>query len=269
MKCKRPSDSRILTSGRWRRAARIVLCAGLQSSGSTWLFHVVIGLISKHNKSVVPFFADSLDSFPEVPTDTDYLVVKNHAPHGSLLKLAALTEAPILMTIRDPRDSVSSLMTRFSYTFADAERVVAASAAALEQVGSRQANVLLRYEDAFFDDIQTVKKVASHLGLRVSQKVMQEVFNGLTPQMVRGKIAELQKKGIFGEGRDPARYDPKTLWHLGHIGTRKSGQFSTTLSPSQQISVAIATRGYCREFNYSLPLGGVDKFEPVTRDCDV
>jgi len=218
------------------------------------------------DKSITQFFADHPESFPEKSSDSDYLVVKNHIPHASLLALAGLTDAPILMSVREPKDAVASLMARFSYTFADAERAVAASAAALAQVGSHRANLLLRYEDGFFDDVATVRGVAFHLGLRVSRKTAQQIFDQLTPQQVVRKIAELQERGAFAPDCTATRFDLDTHWHPGHVGERRIGQFYTALSPSQQLCVAMASRAYCQEFRYcsAPPLSAARSGEPKT-----
>lgn len=223
------------------------------SSGSTWLFNVVAESLRRAAKGqrVAAFFANVPASFPAEAADANWLLVKNHQPEAELVRHAIAAGGTIVATVREPRDAAASLMTRFSVDFDYAERVVAASAAALAQLTRARTHLLLRYEDRFFDDPATVPAVASALGLRIAPAAAQRIFQQFTPRLVTRKIGELGRSGAFDPALEPAdQFDPATHWHPGHVGDRAVGKFATVLSAAQQVRIAEATRDYCREFGY-------------------
>lgn len=253
----------------WSRTPRLILCTGLFSSGSTWLFNVVAGLLREgtEHKKVAQFFADTPESFPKTALDCDYLVVKNHQPSKSLLMLATLTDAPILLTLREPTDAVASLMTRFAMHFAEAKNHAAASADVLSRIDQSRVNLTLRYEDEFFNKVETIEEISSCLGLEIPSATARKVFDLLTPQEIMRKIEAFWEDGTFVEGRPAgAQHDPLTHWHPRHVGDRQVGKSRDVLSPVERADVAVSTHTYCEKFGYfatweNLGCHGVDKEE--------
>src|SRR5690242_19705359 len=90
----------------------IVLCAGLKSSGSTWLFNAVIELCRAKSKTrrprrrLVAFYAETVAQFPTGSERADLLVVKTHIPSASLVYLTGFAGGTTFLTVREPRDSV-------------------------------------------------------------------------------------------------------------------------------------------------------------------
>jgi hypothetical protein len=243
----------------WSRSPRIVLCLGMYSSASTWIFNVIVNILRSYarGKNIIQFYADDPEVFPKDAANADYAVVKSHMPSAALLALAHFTNAPIVTSIREPRDAVASLMMRFSYSFADAAHVVAASAIILAKRDPSRGHLVLRYEDRFYDEAATVQRIASCLGSRISLAAATRIFAMLTRVEVRRKIAELADRGVFGADYTvirsdlATRFDPETHWHPRHVGEAKVGQYQLALSKPQQVHVALATRSFCRAFGYS------------------
>src|ERR1051326_1824676 len=98
------------------RSPKLVLCAGLKSSGSTWLYNAVIQICeASEGKKVTsgrvrPFYADRISDFPAGAERSKILVVKTHIPSPSLLFLTLFTRGTVFMTVREPRDAIASLM---------------------------------------------------------------------------------------------------------------------------------------------------------------
>ena len=75
-------------------------------------------MISKNIlKKLVISSADGIEDFPSEAEAADLLVIKTHIPSQPLLFLTAFTRGTILITVREPRDSIVSLMRRFGHRF--------------------------------------------------------------------------------------------------------------------------------------------------------
>jgi hypothetical protein len=131
-----------------------VLCASLPSSGSTWLFNAVAELlrhtaVAAQPDQVAQFYADRMADFPELVEMPDYLVVKTHTADAPLRLLWRIAGGPLLITVREPRDAVASLMSRFGFPFDIALKNVQDAAACMVDLAAFGASLILRYEDRF------------------------------------------------------------------------------------------------------------------------
>jgi len=231
--------------------AKIILCAGLKSSGSTWLYNVVIRLLKEtRGGKTTAFYADKVALFPRGSEQAQFLVVKSHVPSEPLLFVTRLTRGRIFLTIREPRDSVVSLMQRFRYSFEAALKDVAEEAARIVEFSRARDVVLLRYEDRFHEDRKTIAEVAALIGVRAPKALQQKIFKALTPDAVKRKIRNLKTQGVFGAAPKPEDFDPATHWHPGHVGDGRMGKYAEFLSAAQQEDVIAQTRDYCKRFGY-------------------
>jgi hypothetical protein len=131
------------------------------------------------------------------------MVVKSHVPSEPLLLVTRLTRGPIFLTIREPRDSVVSLMQRFRFTFEAALKDVAEEAARIVEFSQAPDVILFRYEDCFYEDQQTIADVADLIGVRVPKRARQHIYSALTPDAVKRKIRTLKARGTFGASPRP------------------------------------------------------------------
>jgi len=231
--------------------AKIFLCAGLKSSGSTWLYNVVIRLLKEAFRGkTTAFYADRVALFPKGSEQAQFLVVKSHVPSEPLLFVTRLTRGRIFLTIREPRDSVVSLMQRFSFPFEAALKDVAEEAARIVEFSRARDVILLRYEDGFHEDPKTIAKVAKLIGVQAPKATQQKIFKALTPDAVKRKIRNLKTQGVFGGAPKPEDFDPATHWHPGHVGDGRMGKYAEFLSAAQQKEVLARTRDYCKRFGY-------------------
>ena len=239
-----------------------VLCAGLPRSASTWLFNAVADLLRSSagaapddaSATVEQFHAESMDAFPELRELPDYLVVKTHLAPPSMRLLWRIAEGPVLITVREPRDAVASLMSAFSFTFDAAFKVVESAAACMVELALLGTPLILRYEDRFFDREETMATLALHLGAAVSTDSAAEIFNSLSREAVATKIEDLTQQGVFGPDATSERFDPQTQWHPGHLGSGEIGQYSNVLPPWQQARVMLGTSEFYRTFGYPFDL---------------
>jgi hypothetical protein len=239
-----------------RRAPKLVVCAGLKSSASTWLYNVILELLKTqapdrrgHKPRVVAFYAEDPDSFPAGAERADYVVVKTHIPSPALQALVRFVGGTVFITVREPRDAIASLMQRFHHRFDDALREVAAGSRCLVELRRLKPHVL-RYEQRFFDNKATIARVARQLGVKVPQSKLEAIHRSLTRDKVKSKIATLTRSGRFGRKPDPDRFDPATHWHPGHVGDGTSGKYAAVLSERDARAVLAATRQYRAAFGY-------------------
>jgi len=231
--------------------AKIILCAGLKSSGSTWLYNVVIRLLKEtRSGKTAAFYADEVALFPKGTELAHFLVVKSHVPSEPLLFVTRLTRGQIFLTVREPRDSVVSLMQRFSFPFEAALKDVAEEAARIVDFSRAQDVILLHYEDRFHEEQKTIAMVAALIGVRAPKALQQKIFKALTPDAVKRKIRNLKTQGVFGAAPKPEYFDPATHWHPGHVGDGRMGKYAEFLSAAQQDEVIAQTRDYCKRFGY-------------------
>ena len=241
--------------------ARIVLCLGLKSSGSTWLYNVVSQVLENaarprrgqraRAKTVQSFYADTIEMFPKIDERAHVLVIKCHIPSAGLLLLTRLMRGIVIVTVREPRDAIVSLMQRFGHPFESSMKDVAQEAAQIVEIARAPETRTLRYEDRFYEDVKTVSEIAALLGVRISRAAQKKIYQSLRRDAVEKKIEVLKSKGRFGGVADPDRFDPKTQWHPGHVGDGKIGKYAAILSTKQQHQIIAATKSYCRKFGYS------------------
>jgi|HubBroStandDraft_5_1064220.scaffolds.fasta_scaffold40255_2 hypothetical protein len=227
---------------------RVILCLGLKSSGSTWLYNVAIRILKEARLprgAVAAFFADNSAMLPVGAEKAQILVIKSHEPSKSILFLTRFARGKVLVSVREPRDSVASLMQRFGHSFESALRDVRVGAGHVIALSRGRETMTLRYEDGFADDERTVDKVARFLGVRLSKAGRGRIFRSLTREAVRKKIEKLHK----GE-TDPNAFDFTTQWHPGHVGDGRVGKFKAVLTAAQQRKIEAVTKDYAKAFGY-------------------
>ncbi|HEY1613329.1 MAG TPA: hypothetical protein VGF97_06505 [Rhizomicrobium sp.] len=248
--------------------SHLILCAGAKSSASTWLFNVVAEIMrareaaemssyirpetpeSHRGEIVRQFYADSPEVFPVFDSVSDLLVIQTQRPSSALCTYAIDMNAPIVMTIREPRDSIASLMKRFGYNFASAFRAVTEGDARVLQLFRRGRPLVLRFEDRFYEREATIAAVAGFLHVDLPAQLVHQIHSALTRDEVRRKIETLQESGAFGGAADRESHDPQTRWRPGHVGDITIGQHAEFLSHDEQLQVLQATAGYCAQFGY-------------------
>ena len=196
------------------------------------------------------FYADGLRGFPTGAEQASALVVKTHIPSPSLEFLTRFARGKVLITVREPRDAVASLMQRFDHRFASCLKEVAANAARMVDLFRNGDALVLRYEDRFYDWPETLDEIARHLHVKVPRSILRRTFVSLTAPSIQKRILSLSSRGAFGTAPTPDSFDPKTHWHPGHVGDRRIGKYAAVLTPKMQQAVLHAMRDYCAVFRY-------------------
>lgn len=252
---------------------RAVICAGIFSSGSTWIFNAVQQILRSHapEASPTPLYLDTLDdSTGSELWRSSLAVIKTHAPGSFLRCFAAVEAAPVILSVRDPRDAVASLMLRFFFSFEEASDLVLRACHNLPLLlqDIEPGKVLfLRYEDGFTRRRATLAEVARHIGVSLPKETIASIAAALAPKAVNAQIQALRDRGIFDDGPPSPQFDPQTHWHPRHLGDGKSGKWQAAMTQGQA-SALIARSGFLRPIYGFAPLRPVAMGQSVRFGAD-
>jgi hypothetical protein len=237
------------------RAPRVVVTIGLHGSASTWAFNVARELVSAAvgaDAVVSCFGATPAALLAQDGIVGRHLVCKTHG-WPNLHVFAYLTAAVVIVTVRDPRDCVMSLMERFSAPFPDAVAWMAQDclhATACADSGS----LVLRYEDRFFDDPATVRTLAHYLGVEVNDTVANGIFDRYRTEAVRAFAATVEllpRERLDGDGK-PLLFDRVTHITRTHIGDGRIGKWRERADPQRRSAMTQQFSAFLTRFGYSI-----------------
>jgi hypothetical protein len=172
------------------------------------------------------------------------------------------------VSVRDPRDCVTSLMLYQRYRFAPALATVERSARACAQWAGDARTMLLRYEAGFIDRPDTLESLAASFGGTLSGEDRARIFAETRRPAIEAQIARLP------ELPTSLRHEPSgdvvdlvTQWHTHHA--RRSGEVgrwrhmlsvAETAAVEQQLSDWMACFSYRPEI---APLARAVGSEPL------
>jgi len=210
----------------------LVVTLGTQASASTWVFNVVRAIFATHRPAAVSYMveegASALNCLGSGARDVVY---KAHTFDRALHNLMLLANAKVIVTSRDPRDSVVSQTERFQQDFKQAAVSLTRSLVAIASLDPRIETLHLRFEEAFFDDPQSIVKISEFIGIRLYADEAKKIFDGLSRSRVQSQI---DAWATSEQARDPGEWDRVTQWHRGHIGDGIVGKWRNRLPANLQ-----------------------------------
>lgn len=237
-----------------RLSGRLVVCAGVYRSGSTWAYNMLTSIIrmALPNIRVGGQFAENVDELSQLGLGQfDLIVLKTH-PQLSMLRLIEFLRPPIVVSVRDPRDCMASWIEMAADSFALFQpRLMKSCSVALELKLQNYAHVI-RYEDDAMASPRTVLGMAAHLGLQISERQADLLIRELSTEAVKKQIKQMTDSGKINPNVRLVG-DPRTLWLPAHIGDGKSGKYQSALTRDQVRSIESWSRLYCEAFDYDVP----------------
>ncbi len=229
----------------------LAITAGMHASASTWVFNVAREVVAEAVGGVHACHLLHPDDLArERAQGARHIVAKTHG-WDSLAADARAWRARVIVSVRDPRDAIVSVMQRFGEPFDRALGGIAQdcrAAAACAEAGF----AVLRYEDRFFEQPASVRLLARHLGLDVSEAAAERIFAAYTTDAVRALaagVADLPAARVAGHGA--ARFDRLTQITHGHIGDTRTGKWHDVLARDQQMLARMVLRPVLARFGYA------------------
>lgn len=234
----------------------MIWCLGMFSSASTWTFNVVQKVASclMPTETLTTSFLDLNDAFPDHDETSETLVVKTH---GTVIarELGRRAKA-IVISIRDPRDAVASLMNHNNVPFDVALRMTEISAWTCARFVSHRKALLLKFEERFFEDPGTVERIAGMFPGALHKSDSRRIFEELRRDAVDRFISELETLPTTEShfhavtGRHDT-YDVATGWHKHHAGrTAEVGRWRHELSELHASTINRCMRPWMERFGY-------------------
>lgn len=189
-----------------------------------------------HQGTVKTHFFSGAADFSGFDTAGALNIVKSHEIRNdaTVAELARRSDK-IFVTVRDPRDAVTSLMLYHAYEFSRALDYVNDASRLCVRFAADPRSLMMTYESEFFDDPATMAKMAAHAGLQLPAADATRIFDGLRREAVEKYIAGLPKMpGVLQDRVSGDRLDPKTHWHTHHSGrSGEIGRWRRQLTPAQ------------------------------------
>jgi hypothetical protein len=237
---------------------RVTATLGLPGSASTWTFNVVreLRLLENSPTQVESFYSDSVERAWPVIREHQHLnrslVWKLHVPDGLWREFLSANRIPVVLSIRDPRDAMLSIMARFGETKQSAfERIALALQRIQESL--RYDHVQLRYEDGFFAQPETVAALATYLGVPITQAEQARIFAAYRTERVKHLAQSLD---TLPESRvrriDTMQYDEVTQIHHVHIGDQRIGKWRERFTADERHELTASFRPFLETFGYDV-----------------
>jgi hypothetical protein len=232
----------------------LIICAGLYGSGSTWVFNVVaeIERLKAPATKIATVYGDELnDKLEGEAGGANVIVLKTHIPDAAMRLVASQTGTPVILSIRDPRDGIASLMQRFSFGFDDAADMVGKSSAAILRLVAKCRPLILRYEDRFTAGHEGIEQIAAHLGRTLSDDELLPLVQKLSSETVATFVEGLMSSGYFDDRPFGSQCHPETQWHPNHVGDGLIGKYASVLTEEQIALVGSRTVEFRIRFGYA------------------
>jgi hypothetical protein len=230
-------------------------CLGMFSSASTWTFNVV-RLVAASVSPEGPPSAVFLDFDDELPAG-DRLIVKTHGTKVAR-ELGRRAEG-IVITLRDPRDAVVSLMQSNKLPFEIALRMTEVSGWTCVPFMKHPRAVVFRFEDRFFEDPATVGQIAALFPGVLPGDESARIFAALGRDAVDAFIADMDAQPTTRTAFNPVTgqhdvVNVATGWHRHHGGrSGEVGRWRRALTEAQLQAIEQRMRPWMERVGYDSP----------------
>lgn len=230
----------------------------MYASGSTWLFNAVREVAAELHPETAPIscYAENQKMLaPVLGPDNAVKIVKTHQLDAKAEALMNANATTILLTVRDPRDAVVSLMQHMRHSFFLALATVERSALFCQRYAADPRTQLLAYESGFIDDPRSLDMLAAICGGALTEAARAGLFAGSRRGAIEARIARLEElPTTVADRRSGDVVDLVTQWHRHHAGrSGEIGRWRRLLSPDavaiveQRMGAWMAALGYRTE----------------------
>jgi hypothetical protein len=224
-------------------ANRLFWCLGMYASASTWLYNVVRQLaeVAQPGQQVRTHFASGRLNEAALAQPGFHIIKTHEISDDAAVQALTRRADKILVTIRDPRDAVTSLILYHGHSFENALPLVTQAMTLCARMAADNRAMLLHYESGFFGDERTLERIAAHLDLTVPKADRRRIFAALQRGQVESFIAGMPRlPGVLQDRVSGDLLDPQTHWHTHHAGrSGEVGRWRRLLTSAQAREVVL------------------------------
>ena len=262
----------------------LLICNGMNRSGSTLQYNIVRGLVKKTatGESKGYFDSDAFGNKKELlrtwAKGERYFLIKAHFLPPNAEEMIKRGEMRVLYTYRDIRDVAVSQRRQFGMGGDDLLDILDTNIAHYYKVTSMPHVLIQRYEELVEDIPSAVETIAANLGLSSTRALIDSVARGCSIESVRMTIDRfvlrnhrcrklhslLQRCHLLGivepliQRIDPkfnwqgSEWDQESLLHVGHVSANSgaSGIWRNNLSAADADVVTTRYRDWLEETHY-------------------
>ncbi|MBU6418893.1 MAG: sulfotransferase domain-containing protein [Proteobacteria bacterium] len=226
----------------------------MYASGSTWLFNATREVVAALSP-IQPVHSAFIETWPHLAKlPAGFVIVKSHALSPGLARLLEIQSARILVTIRDPRDAVTSLMQYMGQSFEKALKRVEHSARFCSRYAAHERAILLPYESGFTESADAFDKLAECFGQQLTASSRGRLFAATRREAIEHHISQLDN--LPTSWRNPHNgdlLDTSTQWHAHHAGrTGATGRWRQYLSAEHILRIETALHDFMVQHDYIL-----------------
>jgi hypothetical protein len=232
-------------------------CLGLRGSGSTWIYNavrMVASALAPDRPILGPYVVTYADLVP-LDDPTHLVIAKSHETDDTAALELGKHAQTVWLSIRDPRDCVTSLVQYHGTAFEAALRAIEQNARFCARFTSHPRIRLLRYESAFADDPATLDTIATALGGVLTQTDCQRIFAATRRPAIEAFIRQLDTLPSARRPSPGNLVDPVTKWHNHHANrTGEIGRWRRNLTMPQATAIEQRLGDWMNSFGYPTEL---------------
>lgn len=224
-------------------------CLGMQASASTWIYNLALDLAST-SRSVKGFFIAYHRNLEHLDNPDFMPIVKSHGLDASTEAGLSQRVRAIIVSIRDPRDSVASLVKYHHLPFREALREVERAAVTCARFAEDHRSILFRYESRFMDKPETIDKIAAIFGRSLPAEEREQAFYNSRRENIEKLICSLERSPLAKRAGDHI-YDEERQWHKSHANrSGVIGKWREILAPPDVARIELHLAHWMRSFGY-------------------
>jgi hypothetical protein len=232
------------------QAKTVIWCAGMYASASTWTFNVARAVALAGGLNPGARFVQHWEEAESLEGDPGEHVIKSHDVDARARALLDARARCLIVSLRDPRDGLASLMTYQRHNFRQALQRLTPSVVICAELAGDARTLQLRYEDRFYETTETIARIAQHVGVALDAPASAAVFEAHRREAIERQVAERDRAGALSTYAGGG-VDPDTHWHKHHVG--RSGEIGRWRRRLNAAEADFATRLYqpfLRRFGY-------------------
>lgn len=225
----------------------------MYASGSTWLFNATRAVAETLHPDmrVTGNFAGTVKLLKSLPPALN--VVKTHDLAPKAAQFMAERADAILISLRDPRDAVTSMVQHMELSFAAAlKRAATSGNFAARHTADARAKIFI-YESGFTESPETFDQLATALCGALTPAERAKLFAETRRNKIEEKISRIADlPTAYRNPADGDLLDEDTHWHHHHAGrSGETGRWRQLLPAPQVAIVEQKMAGFMRNFGYS------------------